>query len=437
MQNANEKIIIIVIILLAVFLRVGGNFVSERFFFHKPFILFGDDFEKSIESDSVWYDGMARAFLKGKGISSMDTNRVAYEDFQSWVDLEKIDDTYYAHKTTPPFYTLFLGFFYWLGGANTLSYFIPQVILGVLTCLFIYLLAREIFNKKVAALAGLAVAFYPDLIFWTYKIRVETLFIFLIALGFWLLIKGNFQKSSFLTSMGAVVFGLACLTRITLIPFIPLLFLWQVFSSKKDKKRAVLFGLLTISLIALVLLPWCIRNFLVFGKFTPLTDEAYGFFAKNDPEYYPETEYYHRSYNSLPTRLLGFIKDHPKRYLEDSLKRFITFWSPYTASMKKIAKLYKGLTWLVIFPLAFWGLISALRKSWSKSGLPRTRTSSGRGLLIIFIFYYVLLHSAATCVDSGLVDRYPIQPFLCIFAAYGFWLVYKKFKYKSNENLTY
>ncbi len=422
----NEKVIILTIILLAVFLRIGVNFASEKVFFDKPLLLWGDEFKESIESDSIWYDGIARAFLAGKGVNSMNTNRVEYEDFQSWVDLKKIDETYYLHKTTPPLYPLFLALSYWLGGANTLSYFIGQIILGALTVLFIYLLARQIFNKKVAALAGIAVAFYPDLIFWTYKIRTETLFIFLLVFGFWLFFKGNLHKNLLLTFLAAVTFGLACLTRITLIPFIPLLFLWQIFSSWKiDRKKALGVAFLTILIIGLVLFPWCLRNYLVFGKFTPFTDESYGFFSQNDPKNYSETEYYYRSYNSLFTRALGFIKDQPKEYLLDSAKRFITFWSPYTAPMEKAAKVYKSLTWLVIFPLAFWGLFSALKKRWAKSNL-----------LIIFIFFYALLHSTAGHVDSGLTDRYPIQPFVCIFAAYGLWLIYEKLKLKTNENFT-
>ncbi len=424
----NEKLVILTIVLLAIFLRVGGNLASEKVFFNKPLLLSGDAFTESVDSDSSWYDGAARFFLKGKGVTSLDVSEKGFGsvlDGTSYkINLKKIEGNYYAHKAIAPLYSLFLALCYWIGGINTLSYFVPQVILGALTVLFIYLLAKEVFNKKVAALAGLAVAFYPELIFWTYKIRVETLFIFLLVLGFWLLIKGSFQKSLFLTSAGAVVFGLACLTRVTLIPFIPLLFLWQMFSSWKiNRKKALGTAFLTILIIGLVLFPWCLRNFLVFDKFTPFTDETYSFLTRNDPKYYSEAEFYYRSYNSLPSRAIAFVKDQPKQYILASLKRFITFWSPYTAPMKKIAKVYKGLAWLIVFPLAFGGM-AVLRKKWKKCGL-----------LVVFIFYYALLH-AGSFVDSGLVYRYPILPFLCIFAAYGFWVIYKKFKLKNNEDFT-
>jgi len=411
--------VLFTIFLTAVLLRVGGNIAREKLFFHKPFLLSGNEYFKDFGCDSMWYDGTAKALLKGKGISSISLNWYNEKnlgDEYVWIDHKRIDDTYYAHKAISPFYPIFLALCYYLWRASTLAYFIPHVIIGSLTCVFIYLLAEEVFNDtRIALTSALAVAFYPDLVFWTYQVRTETLFIFFLSLGFWFLIRGNARQNTIFVLTSAVVFGLACLTRETLIPFIPLLFLWQVFSGGKPAKERVKTGLSLMLIILAVLAPWCGRNLLVFGKFTPFGDEVYAFLFHEGPDKVQEANYLCRSNKFLISRIFAFIANDPKAYALAFLERFITFWSPYTALMKGLAKLYKGLTWLILFPLGFFGM-AFLRKNWSRAGL-----------LVIFIFYYSLLH-AASFVDSGLVYRYPIQPFICIFAAYGFCTIYEKVK---------
>ena len=79
-----------------------------------------------------------------------------------------------------------------------------------------------------------------------------------------------------------------------------------------------------------------------------------------------------------------------------------------------MAKLYKAISWLVIIPAAFWGMFLS-RKEWTK----------GAQLIIVFIFYHASLH-IVSFVDLGLVYRYPIEPFLCIFTGYTFYRIYMR-----------
>lgn len=419
-----QKKILLIMFLTAAILRLGLNIVREKVFFHRPF-LYADD--KIMTSDEVWYDRAARAFLKGKGILSMDRDTVDCVKYPAFrFERKPVDEMYYAHKVVPPLYPLFLALCYYIGGINTLAYFVPQLVLGCLTCIFIYFITKELFNVKTAVIAGFIVAFYPDLIFWTNLIRTENLFIFLLALGFLLIIKGNIRGSKFLIYISAVIFGLACLTRITFVPFLPFLFLWQIYFFKKNNKKKPGVSIVMILLIFTVLLPWCIRNYRVFGKFTPFTEEANSVLFIKELEQgktdYPEAKRYYRLYDSVVLRAGIYIKDHFKEYLSASLKRFIVFWGPITSEMRPIARIYKSLTWIIVFPLAFWGMIIS-RKEWKEGGI-----------LVVFIVFHALLH-AGSYVDGGLVYRYPIQPFLCIFTAYGFWNIYEKIKYKkSKEN---
>ena len=111
--------------------------------------------------------------------------------------------------------------------------------------------------------------------------------------------------------------------------------------------------------------------------------------------------------------LKGIFRD-PGHFLLKSGQRLLQYLSPFTDAMRDQAKLYKLITWIIVFPMSFVGISVSIRRNWR-----------GSGLLILFIFYYVLLHSLSY-VDDGLVYRYPIQPFLCIFAAYGYWFFYQK-----------
>lgn len=432
MKKAQSKIrisrnkVLLIMFVVAMVLRTGLNVVRQEVFFRTPFLLSEDQLLKGlfqtddrVASDAIWYIYAARGFLNGKGVVSMEKKATPKVDTKKtvagFIDLKEIDKEYYAHKTIPPLYPLFLSICFFIGGFNTLAYFIPQLILSSLTCLLIYLISEEIFNKTVALFAGFAVAFYPDLIFWSSFARTETLFIFLHVLGFLLLIKGNFRKNLFLVYISAVIFGLACLTRVTFTPFLPILFFWIAYSFSKNRKESFWVALLFSLIIFIVLLPWGLRNYVLFGEFTILSEESGILIGTiENKEQYKDIELNdgYRSYKSLFLKIPVFIKDNFKAYLVSCWHRFMLFWYPLTYVMKPLAKLYKGLTWLIIFPASFWGMIMS-RKKWRY----------GAGLIAIFIFYYSLLH-AASFVDLGLVYRYPIQPFLCIFAAYAFCELY-------------
>jgi len=433
MNNKNTKIklnrgtILLILFLVAMVLRIGLNVARQELFFKKPFLTSVDRVDDRTFCDAAYYIYAAKGFLEGKGVVTIENKISSFAEAKKtavdYLSLKIIDKEHYAHKAIPPLYPLFLALCFFVGGFNTLAYFIPQIILSSLTCLLIYLIAGEVFNKRIALISGLLVAFYPDLIFWASFARTETLFIFLLVLGFLLLIKGNSQRRLTLLCLSAVVFGLACLTRITLTPFLPIIFLWLLFSFSNNKKKSFKVVLLMGLIIFMVLLPWGIRNYVLFGEFTVLSEESGILIGtiENKEQYKDiEIEKGYKSYDSLILKIPVFIKDNFKVYLVSCWHRFVIFWSPFTYVMKPLAKIYKGLTWLIVFPAAFWGMIIS-RKKWGTDA----------GLIIIFIFYYALLH-AASFADMGLIYRYPIQPFLCIFAAHTFYELYKKIK---NKNL--
>ncbi len=425
-----KTFVLLLLFFVALTLRFSLNIARQELLFHKPFFSPIDHSDDRTASDAVWYITAAKAFLNGKGILSMDRRVVSWDPqnyFYNSGAWKQIDDNYFAHKFVPPLYPLFLAFCFYIGGFHLFAYFIPQIILSSLTCVFIYLISEEIFNKTAAFFAGLSMAFYPDLIFWASFARTETLFMFFLAFGFLLLLKGNSQKNLFLIYSSAIIFGLAFLTRVTLTIFLPILILWQAFSFSNDRKESLKVAILMALIISIIILPWGIRNYTVFGKFTVLSDES-GLLTDSieNGERFKDVliNKGYTAYDGTVLKTFVFIKDNPKLFLTSCGPRFLTFWSPFTDAMKPLAKLYKGITWLIIIPAAFWGMIIT-QKKWKK----------GTEIIVIFIFCHASLH-ILSFVDFGLVYRYPIQPFLCIFAGYTFYQIFKHLKISCLYNWT-
>ncbi|MBU1894359.1 MAG: glycosyltransferase family 39 protein, partial [Candidatus Omnitrophica bacterium] len=132
---------------------------------------------------------------------------------------------------------------------------------------------EKLFNQQVAVLSALMVAFYPDIILWTYPVRVETLFIFLIALLFWILLRNNTYEKRFNAVFVGILLGLIVLTRLTFIFFVPFLIIWLYLIWRVQKKNLFTWLLIVTFSFLLTILPWAIRNFIVFNVFTVMTDE--------------------------------------------------------------------------------------------------------------------------------------------------------------------
>src|SRR3989339_53102 len=411
-----EKKYLILLFLFACTLSFGLNFAREKYAFHKPFLFWGEDVYRNLINDEHWYAWPARALLEGHGLHTIDINFYRLpEEMLARPDLsfKHKESSYYYFNLVPPLYPIFLAACFFLFKINTISYLIPQIIIASLSSVLIYYPAKEIFSKNIAVLSSLIVACYPDLIFWTNKIRTETLFIFFIILSFLLIIKGVNSSKRSLIYFGSIIYGLGCLTRVTLVPFIPFIFIWVFYVYKENQIKKPLVSAIMLGIICLTLLPWAVRNYVLFDKFSPLSDEA------------SSSLVYERNITTLNTKksifavAVSVIKYNSKEFFYLSGKRFIAFWSPVTPIMKPFAKVYKSITWLLLFPIAFYGMYLSVRKS-EKSGL-----------LLIFIIYYSLMHGFSL-LDEGLVYRYPIQPYISIFAAYAFFYLLDS-RRKPNE----
>lgn len=192
------------------------------------------------DSDAAYYNEVALNIVSGKGITYR-------------------QETY----SIAPAYPVFLAGIYKIFGQNYDAVRTVQAILSALTCVLIYLIAKNLFNKKVALIAGSIAVIYPSFILQSTAIMTETLFIFLLVLAMLCLVLCLEKSSAKWGLVAGISFGLATLTRPVAL-FFPVLILPLVFLYKK-KQPTITAGrnfLFVVIAMFLIMSPWIFRDYL-------------------------------------------------------------------------------------------------------------------------------------------------------------------------------
>ncbi|MBI3760394.1 MAG: glycosyltransferase family 39 protein, partial [Chloroflexi bacterium] len=98
------------------------------------------------------------------------------------------------------------------------------VLLSTITCVLVYLLGRELFDERVGWLSGWYTVFYYPLVDYSRYITTETQFTFLLVMAGVLLSLRTARAGWARMFVGGIVFGLAALTRETILPAILFVF---------------------------------------------------------------------------------------------------------------------------------------------------------------------------------------------------------------------
>lgn len=161
----------------------------------------------------------------------------------------------------PPLYPALIALLWWRDAAPFMAVGLLQAALSAATVALVYLIARDCFNRTAALLASAGMLIAPMSSFYTSLILTETLFTFLVTLG--LFLWGRKQAA-----LCGVVFGLAALTRTTMLPFLVLLSLTSLWPGVRRSARHTC---LVIALVAMAVSSvWIVRNAFVSGRFVPV-----------------------------------------------------------------------------------------------------------------------------------------------------------------------
>lgn len=190
-----------------------------------------------------------------------------------------------------PLYPYLLGVLKSLFGTDLWTVKFIQIILGSITCAFIYLAARLWFassprSRAIAALSALLMALYPPAIFYDSIIQKANLGLFLTALLLWLLARVYTFPSAIRTAALGLVLGLLMLTREESLLLFPVLLLVLALRARATGgNRALTIAAIAFLLgAAAALLPVGLRNRHVGGQFLLTTSQAGpNFYIGNNP----------------------------------------------------------------------------------------------------------------------------------------------------------
>lgn len=357
-------------------------------------------------------------FLVGLDVPTQDT-------FSDWKEYDSVGLSLAAgtgftihgmpYLIHPPGYPLFLGFLYLLFGHSYAAVKVAQSVLGALTCVLILLIGERLFTKRVGMLAAAIAAVYPHLVYYTGILMSETLFVFLATVFLYALAWLREDVSPRRSALAGVALGLASLTR-PMLMFIPVLLYVWIWREFGNKTRALAVVAMIWASMAVVILPWTVRNYVVTGAVVPIVathwvtlygannpvilknPEAVGGWVDPEPM---SPEEYRAAY-------LAFMRDmllhHPLDLATLELHKLKRFWSlfPKTQTPGRDAVI-NLLSYGWLLPLFLAGMALAAR-------LPRPPW-----ILYVWVAYFCLL----TLVMHGTTRyRLPVEPVILLFASF-------------------
>ncbi len=166
----------------------------------------------------------------------------------------------------PYYYSpLFLYYLYGLNrifGESVYAIRISNMLLGSTVPIFIFLIAKKVFEeKRYAFLASAAATFFDLFLFYDVQISKVTLGITFITLGLYFLIKDGKERDLILAGL---FLGLSSLVYGTILAFI---LVFSIYVGKRDLKRSFYFLIFPTALVAAC----TIRNYIYANDFVPIT----------------------------------------------------------------------------------------------------------------------------------------------------------------------
>jgi 4-amino-4-deoxy-L-arabinose transferase-like glycosyltransferase len=269
-----------------------------------------------------------------------------------------------------------------------------QAVIGALSALIIYLLGKRMLGQTTGILAGLGIAAYPLLVYMSGEVYPETLFVFLLSLILFSAFRVSTPRPEGIDSrsivLSGMLLGLTTLCRSNLLTLFPVLTIWPFLNL--GVKAALRVVVLMFFVTGLVILPWTIRNYVIFGEFVPLSTQGGGALWQGNNALsagggtlanqdtwpnadYPDRGWYGWSGLTEPESSRKFARE-AKRWIRENPLSFVALipqkilraWSPVSFTTQS-SRTAHPLTKIILFPyipfllLALYGSLTVF-KSW-------------------------------------------------------------------------
>jgi 4-amino-4-deoxy-L-arabinose transferase-like glycosyltransferase len=305
-------------------------------------------------------------------------------------------------------------------------------VFAALTCLTVYKIGARIYGARVARAAAWTWAVFPYAIYWPTRVVWETslsAFLFSLALLLTLRIADRPPRLRVWIIFG-LLWGVIALTNTALLSMMPFCLLWLLYHSRDSRQfRSQMIGVAFCLLTTCLLIsPWLVRNYEVFGKFVfirdnlPLemheanNDQSAGLWTRNEhPGNDPEAMHRFQELGEMRymeekhEQVQQFIRHNPGGFVWFTLERVWYFWAaPPQATIVNGYNLMiaRHTEYLLAAVLAFTGLWLTIRNR-----------KPGWFLLACFLIVYPLPYYL---VNPFVRYKHPIEPVMILLIVYLF-----------------
>lgn len=284
---------------------------------------------RNVNEIEFYYDDVARSVIAGEGfVHSVNPRPETQFKFRPGTPFHFV----------PPLYAWWVSLLYFLFGPSILVAKIFQCILDASVCYFLFSIGRKMSRNDVLGLtSSVLYATYPLAIYMCmslyYQVPMNLLLCWLVVC---LVGETNIKNGIYC----GLITGLSALAKPVTLPFmllLPMARLAEIYRSKRIRPW-VGWSLALVAASVVVLTPWTIRNYLVFGKFVPVQSGASAPFIQGSKEEYIDLDVneLRKSYGQD----LGIKNEDPGRVaLENHIDHFLSNPLDYLRFLGKKAAL--------------------------------------------------------------------------------------------------
>jgi tetratricopeptide (TPR) repeat protein len=365
-----------------------------------------------------------------------------------------------------PLYVYLLALAYKIFGHNLFLPRLFQIVLGSLSCVLIFFIAKKLFNRTVGILSGVIASLYAMLIFYDAQLLITSLIVFLDLVLIALLLRASEKPKPLNWFLCGAVLGLSAIARPNILIFVPFILIWMFFQFRnKLLLKAILIRWTILCLgVLLMIAPVTLRNYLA-GKDLVLIawQGGYNFYLGNNPHAFGWTPAAPHLDKSLaggiedakrlaeeeakaklkPSQIssfwyrkgVDFILSQPTGWLKLMVKKTIYFWKGYEIKNTQNAYVHKNFSSLfdsllgkgaiyspfgLVGPLSIMGLLICLKDV--------------RKYLLVYLF---ILSYSISVIIFFVCSRFrmPVIPFLIMFCSFSIWWLFQKIKKKNILSL--
>jgi 4-amino-4-deoxy-L-arabinose transferase-like glycosyltransferase len=380
--------------------------------------------EQVIWPDGARYERVALNLLEGRGFGGIVDNR-----------------------RSVPTQPLLIAAVYSVFGKSYLALRVVSAVIGAISCVVGFLLARSLFGATVGVLAGLTVAAYPHLVYLNALFEYpQTLGILFMTTFLLLLYRFNEHRKLSTLFMASVLLGATILSLPTLLLFVPV---FALLTLKRDADWRRNLGYVAVAIAGLVITvgSWALRNYAAYDRVI-LVNAASGvnFWAANNEAYarwgkegsvpmctgphgvtsycleHRETQKELRKQNLTDVEYamaeeraawehgLRFVRESPGRFVELGFSKFLRLWSPWPDAVhtgpERGGSNRNAISAVSYIPMALLALV----------GLILSARTHARKLIPIYLLAAVFVAPFAVFLPT-MRYRLPIDFLLGIFAA--------------------